>query len=279
VNGEPSFDRLDTSRLSPQSRWALEHLAYPQRVEDRELAELAEEYELSLRVAKRMLAVLDAEIRAQQFGAELPELSRNEFVALELQLIRWGQIYPVVRAIVGEHRTMIVVDGGNREALLEKLELPVSYIDVDVRDMEEARALGLALNLARRHLDSRQVRDVIAAEILHDPRRSDRAIAELVGSTHPTVAKVRRYLEKLGRVESLSIRIRTDGREHVVAPAAPRREEKLTEILSELNSLGRAEDRAAAHARADALVAEALKLLGARAIAELFERVVQRGGR
>lgn len=274
----PSFDRIDLERLSPQSRWALENLAYPVRVDGAELEIIAEANEISVRVAKRMLSVLDGEVRAQQVGGELPELTRNELVALDLQLKRWGQIYPVVRALVGKAKTVVVVDGGNRKALLDDMELPVQYVDVEVETMEEARALGLSLNLARRHLNSKAVRGVVEAEVLHDPRRSDRAIAELLGVSHPTVAKARRALEKRGVVETVSTRVGRDGVEQTpsAAPVAPRREEKLTAILGQLRDLSKSEERATAHMRADALVVEALKLLGAEAIAETFERVCKR---
>lgn len=274
----PTFDRIDLERLSPQSRWALEHLAVPHRLDEVDLSDLAATHELSLRVVKRMLAVLDAEVRAQQVGAELPELARGEIEALELQLLRWGQIYPVVRAIVGKHRTEVIVDGANRERLLHALELPVKYVDVEVSSKAEARELGLGLNLARRHLDAKRIRSIASSEILHDPKRSDRAIAKTLGVSHPTVAKARRELEKLGLVETVTSRVDERGavRSVPAAPQAPRREEKLTAILGELRDLAKSDERGIAHVRADALVVDALKLLGAEAIAETFERIVER---
>ncbi len=274
-----SLDRVDLERLSPQSRWALEKLAVPHRLDDADLADLAEHHEISVRVARRMLNVLDAEVRAQQFGGELPGLARAELEALEMQLLRWGQVYPVVRAIPQTTRQPVVVDGANRAALLDKLELPVSYVDVDVADEEEARTLGLALNLARRHLDPKRIRSVVSAEILHDPKRSDRAIAELLGVSHVTVGKARKELQKLGVVETVTTRVGKDGVEQRITPttqAAPRREERLTAILSILRDLGKADNVADAHAEADRLVAEVLRLFGAGAIADAFTRVVTR---
>ena len=274
----PSFDKIDITRLSPQSRWALENLAYPVRIEDAELETLADLHGLTRRVAKRMLDVLDAEVRAQQVGAELPELTKNEIVALELQLIRWGQVYPVVRARIGASKTLVTVDGANREALLEKLELPVKYADVEVKDLEEARALGLSLNLARRQMDAKRLRAVASAEILHDPKRSDRAIAEALGVHHATVGKARRELERLGKVDAVSTRVGRDGVEQTVAtaPATPRREERLTEILRQLRHLAKSDERGSAHVSADSLIVEALALLGAEAIADTFKRIVAR---
>ena len=277
----PSFDDIDLRLLSPQSKWTLENLAVPQRVNGIELAELAERHDLTLRVAKRMLHVLDSEVRAQRVGAELPDLTRTEIAALEEQLQRWGQIYPVVRAIVGKRRTAVIVDGANREALLTKLELPVTYADVEVETEEEARALGLALNLARRHLDGKRIRSLAEAEILRDRKRSDRAIAESLGISHMTVGRARRELEKRGLVEHSATRVGRDGVEQSTprpaAAVAPRREEKLTALLGALRELAKADDRAAAHARADALVVQTLRLLGAAAIADTFETVVRRG--
>lgn len=271
----PSFDRIDTNRLSPQSRWTLEHLAYPLRVDDRDLVELAAENDLDHRVAKRMLAVLDSEVRAQQVGAELPDHTKQELLALEEQLRRHGQIYPVVRMRVAGR--LVEKDGATREALLTELGMPVTYHDIDVKSAEDARALALALNLARRQLDPKKVRAIAAAEILHDPKRSDRAIAELIGVSHPTVAKARRELEKLGKVERVSTRVGRDGVQQPAAPPPPpRREERLTAILADLRDLAKSDDRQAAHTRADWLVAQALRLFGADAIADTFEKVVKR---
>lgn len=271
-----SFDRIDASRLSPQSRWTIEHLAVPVRLDDRDLDEVAAEHDLGGRAAKRMLAVLDAEIRAQQFGAEIPDHTKQELAALEEHLRRHGQIYPVVRIWVGGR--VVEKDGATREALLTALGLPVKYQDVVAESLEDARSITLGLNVARRQLDPKKIRAMASAEVLHDPRRSDRSIGELIGVHHATVAKARRELEKLGKVDTASTRVGKDGVEQPVAhaPAAPRREEKLTEILAELRDLAKAEDRAAAHRRADVLAVETLCMFGVHAIADLFEKIVER---
>ncbi len=272
----PSFDRIDLDSLSPQSRWVLENLAVPHRLEDVELDALASQHELGLRVVRRMLDALDGEVRAQQVGAELPAHTRQELAALDEHLRRHGQIYPVIRIKVGGR--VVAKDGASREALLKELNVQVEYRDVDVGDAEEARTLAIALNLARRQLDPRKVRSIAAAEVLHDPSRSDRAIAELLGVHHGTVARARRELEKLGLVDHVSTRVGRDGVQQPVlpGPVAPRREEKLTAILSQLRDLAKSEDRAIAHMRADALIVETLKLLGVEAIAETFEKVCKR---
>lgn len=275
------FERIDIGRLSPQSRWALANLAVPLRLDEVELEALAEQNGITHRIAKRMLDALDSEVRAQQVGAEIPAHTKQELAALEEQLQRHGQIYPVVRARL-KGRVLRVIDGHGREALLQNLNIRVKYVDVDVRTEEEARSLGFALNLARRHLDPRRLRSIAGREILLDPKRSDRAIAELLGVSHPTVARARRELEKLGEVEHVSTRVGRDGVQQPVAPAAPsRREEKLTALLSALRELAKAENRAAAHVRADELIAETLRLLGVEELAKTFETIVRRdqGGR
>lgn len=276
----PSFERIQIDRLSPQSRWALENLAVPHRLDDVELDDLAAEHDLTRRVVKRMLDTLDTEIRAQQVGAEIPAHTKQEIAALEEQLQRHGQIYPVIRARL-DGRILGVVDGHRREALLTGLGLRVKYRDVDVESEADARALGLSLNLARRQLDSRRLREIVGDEVLFDPKRSDRAIAELLGVHHATVAKARRELEKLGLVDTVSTRVGRDGVAQPVAaaPAAPRRAEKLTALLGALHELAKSESRDVAHARADELVVEVLKALGVEDIAKTFETIVRRDKR
>ena len=59
--------------------------------------------------------------------------------------------------------------------------------------------LGRALNLSRRQLDQRAKREIIAAELRENPRRSNRWIAKSLGVNHETVGSVRQELESTGR--------------------------------------------------------------------------------
>jgi hypothetical protein len=57
--------------------------------------------------------------------------------------------------------------------------------------MSDAMSYALRVNVARRHLTSRQKRELIAAALRHDRTRSDAAIARLLGVSDKTVAAVR----------------------------------------------------------------------------------------
>lgn len=202
----PSLDGIDVERLSPQSRWALEYLAFPKADEDVDDRELAKRHGVRLRIVKRMLDDLYAELRAQQMGAVLPDLTLRDMETLREQIERHGQLYPV---LVDQHgRTL---DGHNRERILTQVGIEPWYHTVHVADEEDARAKSLVANLSRRQLDSRNLRRLAAAEIIHDPTRSDRSIAELLGVHRNTVGRARKELLKLGVVSHGDTRTGKDG--------------------------------------------------------------------
>lgn len=269
------FDRIDTSRLSPQSRWALEHLLLPKVDQDLENSQLAESTGLTTRMVKKYLDTLNAEVRAQQEGATIPALGSQGLEALKEQIRLHGLIYP----IVVDERTGRDLDGGSRRRACEELGIRPRTTKVQTRDEEHARALSLSLNLARRHLDARRLRGIAADEIIRDPSRSDRAIAELLGLSYMTVGRARKELLKLGLVSHSDTR---KGRDGVVQPvaaaiaAAVERElsstdVRLEEIRDELAALGLEADLERAHGRADELLCEALRVLGAGEISDAFE--------
>jgi hypothetical protein len=72
--------------------------------------------------------------------------------------------------------------------------------------------IALSLNVHRRHLDAKGKRAAIDALLKLDPGKSDRQIAEQVGSSPTTVGKRRRKAESAGDVSNLDTRIDTKGR-------------------------------------------------------------------
>lgn len=60
----------------------------------------------------------------------------------------------------------------------------------------ERRELAVSLNAQRRHLDRGQIRQVVEAELMLNPFRSNVVIGELAGCSHQWVAQVRAQLEE-----------------------------------------------------------------------------------
>jgi len=116
----------------------------------------------------------------------MPPLSADEYAALKADIAERGVQVPVSLDQAGR-----VLDGHHRKQIAEELNLPYDRLIQVVADDEEARAVALKLNLARRHLNREQRRMLIAAELKHDDSRSNREIARLLGVDHKTVGEVR----------------------------------------------------------------------------------------
>lgn len=206
----PSLADLDQGKLSDESRAALN--AADRIAEGATLEQVALELEISVDELKRNLEKLAAEWRQHSGLSGLPGLSADEYDALRESIKLYGQLVPVLMA--GD----TVVDGKERLRVCRELN-----IEPDIKQLpdgltaDELRCLALVVNLARRQLTPGARRGIIRDELLRDPSRSDRAIALTTGSSHPTVATVRRELEHEGKVERVSTRIGTDG---VAQPAA-----------------------------------------------------------
>jgi hypothetical protein len=80
------------------------------------------------------------------------------------------------------------------------------------RDDGTPEDIVYSLGVPRRHLDAEMQRERIAARVRSNPEKSNRQIAEMTDTSHPTVAKVRAKLEASGDVEAASTRIDTRGR-------------------------------------------------------------------
>jgi len=74
------------------------------------------------------------------------------------------------------------------------------------------------LNIARRHLNQAQKRELIAAQLKATPELNDRHIARMLGVHHTTVSTVRKELERRGEISHVATRTDTLGRSQPVEP-------------------------------------------------------------
>ncbi len=165
-------------------------------------------------------------------------LSDNEYDSLRESIRQHGVRVPIV---IGEH--VRLVDGRHRFSAAVEVgldEVPAIFLHGFTE--EEELDLTVELNVARRHLSEAQRRAVIRSELKRNWARSDRSIALLCGSTHPTVAAVRDalkaergLLEKEHTDEEL-----TEAAETLTLPhEQPKKTEKKLEDFSSYEDNGR----------------------------------------
>lgn len=151
----------------------------------------------------------------------MPPLSAEEYSALEQSIKDHGVQVPI---IVDENGT--VIDGHHRQKITQELGIRCPSTVVTGKAESEKRTLALSLNLDRRHLNREQRRALVAESVKADPQLTDREHARRTGSSHPTVATVRRELEDNGRVESFTTRV--DPRGYQQPASRPPRVDKTT---------------------------------------------------
>ena len=137
----------------------------------------------------------------------LPDLSESDFGALKADISARGVLVPVEydedeNILDGHHRVRACV------------ELGISDWPRFVRkglSEPEKRLHARQLNLARRHLNQAQKRDLIADQLREAPEKSNRQLATGLGVDHKTVAAVRAEGEAGGEIPHHKTRIGKDG--------------------------------------------------------------------
>jgi hypothetical protein len=113
-----------------------------------------------------------------------------------------------------DETNICLLDGRNRLDALQLLgrEIFNDYnfksVDLDIDPI----AYVISKNIHRRHLNTAQKREVLAALLKADPEKSDRRIAKEIGVDHKTIGKARRRLEDVGTIPHAKTRTDTTGR-------------------------------------------------------------------
>lgn len=120
----------------------------------------------------------------------MPELPTWEYEALKESIRQHGVIVPVVK---DENGT--IIDGHHRDLACRELKIKdIPTITLAGLTDEQKRDHALVLNMVRRKITRRQMRQIIAAELRRTPDISNQWLAEILGSTDKTVESVRREL-------------------------------------------------------------------------------------
>ncbi|MEQ8637974.1 DNA methyltransferase [Gimesia maris] len=120
----------------------------------------------------------------------MPDLPTWEFDALKESIRQHGVIIPIIKDESGN-----IIDGHHRDRACRELKfINVPTITLAGLTKDQKRDHALILNLVRRKITRKQMREIIAAELRRTPDISNRWMAEIVGTTNKTVESVRREL-------------------------------------------------------------------------------------
>lgn len=141
----------------------------------------------------------------------MPPLAAEDLAALRQSIKEHG-----VRQPVDVDEDGNILDGHNRAAIAKKLKVPFpTRINTGLTD-EEKRTLAREMNVARRHLTSKQKRDLIDGQLADTPSLSDRAMAAQLSVDHKTVGKRRETLVRRGDIPHVDKRTDTLNRSQPV---------------------------------------------------------------
>jgi DNA modification methylase len=140
----------------------------------------------------------------------LPPLSDDELQGLRDSISIHGVLVPIL--VDGDGPVRRIIDGNYRKQIADEFGYTCPEIVQEGLDEEEMRTLARALNLARRHLNTKQRRELIAEQLRETPERTNRWVAKQLGVHHATVASVRLELESSGQIIHCPNRLGSDGR-------------------------------------------------------------------
>lgn len=138
----------------------------------------------------------------------LPALSDEDYAALRDDIAERGVLIPVEYDEDGN-----VLDGHHRVRACEELGIDTwPKVTRTFATEADKKTHARQLNIARRHLNREQRRDLIEAELRDRPERSNRQIAAGLGVNHETVGSARERLEATGEIRQLDHTIGADGK-------------------------------------------------------------------
>jgi hypothetical protein len=140
---------------------------------------------------------------------DLPPLTPDEYTGLHQSIAVNGVLVPILVDSDGPRRR--IIDGKYRKKIADELGYDCPE-QVHQGDEEELRALARALNIARRHLNRDQKRQLVADQLRETPDRSDRLIGKMLGVDGKTVASVRAELEATADIPQFNRTVGLDGK-------------------------------------------------------------------
>jgi hypothetical protein len=132
-------------------------------------------------------------------AALFPLMKREEFDGLVADIMANGLQLPITRfqGPGADHRGSILE---GRHRLVACFAAGVTPNIVDRDDIDDPVAFVISANKHRRHLTTKQKRELVAKLLQLNPAQSDRQVAEATGVSHPTVSAVRAEQESVGKI-------------------------------------------------------------------------------
>lgn len=128
----------------------------------------------------------------------LPNLTPDQHEALSVSITEDGILSPIIVDQYGD-----LIDGFARQAICNNLNIDCPRIVQHFESDEERIRVRLAVNVARRQMNSQQKRTVIELYLKYDAAISNNHLGEILGVSENTVKSVREELESTSQIAKL----------------------------------------------------------------------------
>lgn len=164
----------------------------------------------------------------------MPDLPTWEYEALKESIRQYGVIIPIIKDESGA-----IIDGHHRDRACRELRIKnAPTITLAGLTEEQKRDHALILNLVRRKITRKQMREIIAAELRRTPDISNQWLAEIVGSTDKTIQSVRKELISGSEIPTLDSYRAKDGKRYPATRLYTEKEKQAERARDALASLG-----------------------------------------
>lgn len=164
----------------------------------------------------------------------MSDLPSWEFNALKESIRQHGVLVPIIKDENG-----VIIDGHHRSKVCDELGITnVPTITLAGLTDEQKRDCSLILNLVRRKITRKQLRQIISTELRRTPDISNRWLAEIVGSTKNTVESVRRELLAGGEIDHVDSYRAKDGKRYPATRIYTERSRQTERARDALATLG-----------------------------------------
>ena len=164
----------------------------------------------------------------------LPDLPEWEYAALKESIRKHGVIVPIIKDESAE-----IIDGHHRDRVCRELRIK-DYPTITLAGLtkDQKRDHALILNLVRRKITRKQLREIIATELRRSPDISNQWLAEIIGSTDKTIESVRKELIAASEIPILNSYRAKDGKRYPATRIYTERRKQAERASNALTSLG-----------------------------------------
>jgi hypothetical protein len=141
-----------------------------------------------------------------RFALMFPPMTAQEFNNLVADIKKHGQRDDI------DLWNGKIIEGVHRAKACQQLGIEPRYRERRFENEAGALAYAISKNLHRRHLDTKQKRDLVGKLLEADPTKSDTTIGKQAKVSKNTVAKVRKEKEGRGQIDHVEKRTDSKGR-------------------------------------------------------------------